>query len=1139
MQKRRGFTTVELVIVIAVIAILATALIPTFAGLIDSANHNADIQTARNLSTQVMMYAMENEINDEADLRKALDAAMGEGFYDALEPKSAKKGYCYWYDYNNCQIVLGTIEEIIAESQKKLAVPSDWDITMANGITGNKDFAAGNMRTMVIPGYFLMAREGDNDLTKIITSLEKSLAGYCDGLVKLEQLAASFNDNTVVKPIMDAFVASVKKTPILTGSGLFLTPDATEINNVYVPFGTDELANTTVHVVTITDGKASATPETSAYLADKLVASFKLKLPQGTKFGSNVLNLERVSSENNPFLTGSDEIHINIEENQLGEYFFADVTDAVIVLPTGRYIQNGTDFAKLTNNGEKKVEGVKSSAYGTLQSFAADFVAVGASGTYVLKDEVSSETKDGVTTVKYNLYVSADHLKDVKAKAGAIKGITITANSFRGIMSEGDQNQVELPVRSITWETTGTATKDTNGLVSTITGLKEGDKITLTARTTVVHEYTIKVTQIDAEDFYIDSLDGNEVIKPNTSHSEVFGGDVFELTFDSSTTNATTSWVVKPNITLLNMFYNGTGDNKTEAITLDKKLTWKSSVGDESLFTFDPNTNTLSLIDNNRVGEGELETLNFTCNGVTTTIKVKLFDTCLAAFETDPIVTSMSAKGNGYVVGTQGYTLDKDGNSVEKNVLTLENLFKLKASAEGKFTSYELEVFNTTGESISGASIDLGTDWKTYPLQAALHNNNVSGQITLKLSSYEGVAHGVTVYVAKGACNVSNADEWAAAPTETDIAILDSFDITISGPNNKNSITDNEKTRITADSLKYTKFIGNKTVYGNYKTINVNDAFMLFRADYPTNYIIGARGGRVERVIINGPDYGRTVAVTQVNSTAMGTHVSGIKAWNGATVESCFISGFRQPLTVTYDKNAEGEAKVTVKDTTLHRGNFANLNVEAQITLKLDNVTTIQYEVNDSIGSSIVFRQAAAGSIVEITNGLKQQNYITKDQIMGVFSQFVNSKVDELVDGSSTLQTIKKIFGIDKVIERIMQSAGITDTELGNLDPVKHSFVDPADATKTKVYYNAGMIVLIEKEPAEGQAIQGITVADPKPANFNECGAITKDVFGKFLGMVNYGFGNCSATCTCKDSIPSADNYNLATAITAFVTTGK
>lgn len=46
--KKRGFTIVELVIVIAVIAILASVLIPTFSNVVKKAKESADLQNARN-----------------------------------------------------------------------------------------------------------------------------------------------------------------------------------------------------------------------------------------------------------------------------------------------------------------------------------------------------------------------------------------------------------------------------------------------------------------------------------------------------------------------------------------------------------------------------------------------------------------------------------------------------------------------------------------------------------------------------------------------------------------------------------------------------------------------------------------------------------------------------------------------------------------------------------------------------------------------------------------------------------------------------------------------------------------------------------------------------------------------------------
>ena len=57
LKNKKGFTIVELVIVIAVIAILAAVLIPTFSGIIQKAEASADMQEARNAYTQYIASA--------------------------------------------------------------------------------------------------------------------------------------------------------------------------------------------------------------------------------------------------------------------------------------------------------------------------------------------------------------------------------------------------------------------------------------------------------------------------------------------------------------------------------------------------------------------------------------------------------------------------------------------------------------------------------------------------------------------------------------------------------------------------------------------------------------------------------------------------------------------------------------------------------------------------------------------------------------------------------------------------------------------------------------------------------------------------------------------------------------------------
>lgn len=61
-KKKNAFTITELVIVIAVIAILAAVLIPTFSNVIEKANESAALQEARNALTNFKIYAPSHDV---------------------------------------------------------------------------------------------------------------------------------------------------------------------------------------------------------------------------------------------------------------------------------------------------------------------------------------------------------------------------------------------------------------------------------------------------------------------------------------------------------------------------------------------------------------------------------------------------------------------------------------------------------------------------------------------------------------------------------------------------------------------------------------------------------------------------------------------------------------------------------------------------------------------------------------------------------------------------------------------------------------------------------------------------------------------------------------------------------------------
>ena len=65
MKNRKGFTIVELVIVIAVIAILAAVLIPTFSGVIQKANDSAALQEATSTMKSALAMSKSGTLADD------------------------------------------------------------------------------------------------------------------------------------------------------------------------------------------------------------------------------------------------------------------------------------------------------------------------------------------------------------------------------------------------------------------------------------------------------------------------------------------------------------------------------------------------------------------------------------------------------------------------------------------------------------------------------------------------------------------------------------------------------------------------------------------------------------------------------------------------------------------------------------------------------------------------------------------------------------------------------------------------------------------------------------------------------------------------------------------------------------------
>lgn len=101
-KLRRGFTIIELVVVIAVIAILAAILIPTFTSLMDKANLSADQQAVQQMNTILTAEGVENKPKDVEEAKKILQNA---GYnVDSYVPMD--KDNIFYYDLSENKVLI-------------------------------------------------------------------------------------------------------------------------------------------------------------------------------------------------------------------------------------------------------------------------------------------------------------------------------------------------------------------------------------------------------------------------------------------------------------------------------------------------------------------------------------------------------------------------------------------------------------------------------------------------------------------------------------------------------------------------------------------------------------------------------------------------------------------------------------------------------------------------------------------------------------------------------------------------------------------------------------------------------------------------------------------------------------------------
>lgn len=141
--NKKGFTIVELVIVIAVVAILAAVLIPTFVSVTKKANESNDVQAARNMNTFLAAAKVTDGVDSILDVYDIFE----DSGYSVENYKPLYSGRHYYYDkqYNQIVYVNEADNTIIYPAEHKGETRGDHDwFSLSMSVAKTKEPAAGN-----------------------------------------------------------------------------------------------------------------------------------------------------------------------------------------------------------------------------------------------------------------------------------------------------------------------------------------------------------------------------------------------------------------------------------------------------------------------------------------------------------------------------------------------------------------------------------------------------------------------------------------------------------------------------------------------------------------------------------------------------------------------------------------------------------------------------------------------------------------------------------------------------------------------------------------------------------------------------------------------------------------------------------
>lgn len=282
--RRRGFTIVELMIVIVIIGILIAIIVPTVTSAIDSANKASDQSDMKNMNTQLQMYKIMEDVSS-VDYHAAVLWLTSNGY--SLQSKASNQSF--WFNSRTETIEYGTIEEMISSS------------SLTGGTVLASDLNTDPGRISNNPDLTLIDQRADNDMIVAVNGIRNLVNNaiaevgntYDNVTAKMQKLFNGYLekvDNGEVKTKLKSFDPA--ETMYISESGVYYNGTGTTIEQVMFAQSIRYIS---------ASSSAAGTKYDLNRATIQLPKSLLLVMPEALSRLSNV----RFEGENTQFITGS------------------------------------------------------------------------------------------------------------------------------------------------------------------------------------------------------------------------------------------------------------------------------------------------------------------------------------------------------------------------------------------------------------------------------------------------------------------------------------------------------------------------------------------------------------------------------------------------------------------------------------------------------------------------------------------------------------------------------------------------------------------------------------------------------------------------------------------------------------------